>query len=816
MKVFQLLLILPWAIALLGKNFILLCDLVGGFVVNPVIKFVRLLSRVRINITPPKISASNVKPLYSFTRGVLSRINIFNRDIFNIHKIGKIRIKLPRIHTNFSFLHIKSLKFKFKKFHKRKYVYQKQTPGLEVLVVESARGTAGIKVKIAALSTVGMVAIIGYSVALVKVAHSLPDPARLTSLNNPETTEFYDRDGKLLYRLYEGRNRSLVKLEELPVDVVAATVAIEDQHFFSHNGIDLFGIGRSLWVFYKFHEIQGGSTITQQLIKNTLLSNERTLTRKLKEIVLSMWAETIYSKEEILQMYLNEAPYGGPAWGIEAAARTYFNKSAQALTLPEAAYLAGLPVSPTTYSEFGTNPELGLVRQRQVLSRMLEDKYISKEEYDKAITTQLTFSSAPSTIKAPHFVMYLRAELAKKYGERTVAQGGLKVYSTLDMDLQEVAERIVGEEVTKLSNLNVTNGAALITDARTGEILAMVGSKDYYQDRFGNYNVTTALRQPGSSIKPLTYVTAFKQGYSPGTTLLDVPTSFKNAWETYTPVNYDGKFHGPVSIRTALGSSYNIPAVKMLALVGIPEMVSTAKDLGITTFNDLNRFGLSLTLGGGEVKMVDMMSAYGTFASGGIKHEATGIVKVVDSRGVVLEDLAEKTGERVLSEGQAYLINNILSDNNARTPAFGANSLLKIQGKTVAVKTGTTDLKRDNWTFGYTPEFVVGVWVGNNDNTPMNPVLSSGVTGAAPIWNKIMTSLLEGRQDVAFARPSEVIESVVDGRKDLSLVGQRPKTIVASSRKREQDGDKEKEVVTFSDPFSKTSLDALQQVKVGN
>jgi membrane peptidoglycan carboxypeptidase len=366
-----------------------------------------------------------------------------------------------------------------------------------------------------------------------------------------------------------------------------------------------------------------------------------------------------------------------------------------------------------------------------------------------------------------------------------------------------MAERVVADEVAKLGYLRVTNGAAMITDAKTGGVLAMVGSRDYYANDGGNFNVTTANRQPGSSIKPITYATAFKLGYSPGNILLDTQTSFKNAWETYTPVNYDGKFHGPVSIRQSLGSSYNIPAVKMLALVGIENMVQTARDMGISTFNDLSRFGLSLTLGGGEVKMTDMMSAYGTFANNGVRHNTTGIAKVMDSNGVIIEDSNETSGVKVLSPGVAYLINSVLSDNAARTPAFGPNSLLNIPGHTVAVKTGTTDLKRDNWTFGYTPDYVVGVWVGNNNNTPMDQSLSSGVTGAAPIWNKIMTELLKDQPNVAFIRPNEVSEIAVDGKRDLGILGISNKSALTIVKKKEKEGDIEKDVVTFTDPFSK-------------
>lgn len=652
-----------------------------------------------------------------------------------------------------------------------------------------------------------------YSFFLIVLAHDLPSPQYIIQNPGPQTTEFYDRNGKLLYRLYEGKNRTAVKLDDLPSYLIQATIAIEDKNFYAHSGVDLYGVARAFLALIQNHQIQGGSTLTQQLIKNTLLTPERTFTRKAKEVILAFWAERIFTKNEILQMYFNEVPFGGPAWGIEAAAQTYFGKKPSKLTLAESAYLAGLPVSPTTYSPYGTNPELGKQRQKDVLRRMVEEGFTSQEEADKAYLEELDIKPHLDQIRAPHFVMYVRSVLSEKYGERAVSQGGLKVNTTLDLDLQEMAENVVSEEVAKLGNLNVTNGAAMITDAKTGFVLAMVGSKNYWDSNGGNFNVTTAERQPGSSIKPVTYATAFKLGYSPGTVLLDTPVTFANAWERYSPVNYDGRYHGPVSIRTALGSSYNIPAVKMLAVVGVPAMIQTARDLGITTFNDTDRYGLSLTLGAGEVKMVDMMSVYGTFSQMGIRHDSQPVLKVVDPTGLVIEDNSSDPGRRVLSSGAAYMITDILADSKARAPAFGTRSLLEISGHTVAVKTGTTDSKRDNWTFGYTPEYVVGVWVGNNNNAPMNQALASGVTGAAPIWNKIMTNLLKGTPDVAFNKPDDVITGTVDGHKDMVLVGTQQKTLVGQNKKQIKDEktDQPKDVITFTDPFSTFQSDQSGQ-----
>lgn len=644
-----------------------------------------------------------------------------------------------------------------------------------------------------------------YSFLVAKFIIQLPSPYKLNVRERPLTTQILDRQGRVLYQIYEGQNRKLVSLDELPPSLIWATIAIEDQHFLSHPGVDPLGILRALKIDLVKNETQGGSTITQQLIKNTLLTPERTFSRKLKEVILAFWVEQIYNKKEILQMYFNEAPYGGPAWGIEAASEMYFGKQAKDLNLTESSYLAGLPVSPTEYSPYGTHPEKGEIRQKEVLRRMVEDGYITQAQAQKALEQKLKFQPPLIDIKAPHFVMYIRSLLASKYGERTVAQGGLKVKTTLDLNIQEMAEAIVAEQVGKLSPLRVTNGAAMVTDAKNGQILAMVGSKNYFDDNQGNFNVTLGLRQPGSAIKVVTYATAFKEGFGPGNILLDTPTTFPNPWgKPYSPVNYDGAFHGPVTIRTALGSSYNVPAVKMLGTVGLPKMLKTAKDMGITTLNKTEDYGLSLTLGGGEVRMVEMMSVYGTLASLGVNFPPQAILEVWDSYGNLLDNHQEAEGKRVLTEEVTYLLTNILTDNNARTPAFGPNSLLKIDGYEVAVKTGTSDNKRDNWAFGFTPEFVVGAWVGNNDNSPMDPRLTSGITGAAPIWHDLMSNLLVNHPKVAFKQPRGVIEITADGHRDLGIAGQAPKTVIGYQKVKQKDEvtGSEKEVITFTDPFS--------------
>jgi 1A family penicillin-binding protein len=660
------------------------------------------------------------------------------------------------------------------------------------------------KVRVTFLLGILGVLFITYSYFLVYIAHGLPSPTNLKTLPTPTTTEFYDRNGRLLYRFYEGKNRTPVKLSEIPPSLIQATISMEDKNYYHHFGVDFAGLTRAAISLMEGGDVQGGSTITQQLIKNTLLTPERTFQRKAKEIVLAFWTEKIFNKSEILEMYFNEVPFGGTAWGIAAASQTYFDKKVSELDLAESAYLAGLPASPTTYSPYGTNPELAKNRQKEVLRRMVEDNAITAKEAEEAYAEELHIKQPASEIFAPHFVMFIRSQLSERYGARYVSQGGLKVYTTLDLDLQEKVQAIVTDEVEKIKNLNVSNGAAMVTDARTGQILAMVGSKNYWDPDGGNFNVTTALRQPGSSIKPITYASAFKLGYSPGNVILDTPISFKNFWETYTPVNYDGRFHGAVSVRTALGSSYNIPAVKMLSAIGLPEMLKTAKDLGITTLNDTNRYGLSLTLGGGEVKMLDMMSVYGTFSQNGNRHSIKGVIKITDSKGNLIEDNSSDPGQVVISPSVAFMITDILADNKARTPAFGGNSLLNIPGHKVAVKTGTTDNKHDNVTYGYTPEYVVGVWVGNNNNSPMNPKLTSGVTGAAPIWNKIMLEVLKNKPDLAFEKPSDIIPGTVDGRKDLVIAGTPPKSLIRQNRTRirNEGSGEEKEVITFTDPLT--------------
>jgi len=585
----------------------------------------------------------------------------------------------------------------------------------------------------------------------------LPSPQRLAQHDLSLTTRIYDQNKKLLYKIYREKNRTFVPLSELPPYLIQATIAIEDKNFYHHQGLSLNGIIRAAYQNIILGKKTGGSTITQQLIKNTLLSSEKTWRRKIKEAILAVLTEKKYSKNQILEMYLNEVGYGGATYGIEEAAIKYFGKHAKELTLPEAALLAGLPASPTRYSPFGNHPNLAKERQALVLNRMVEDKYISEEEAKEAKEKGIVFAPQGNEILAPHFVWYVKDILVQKYGEKKVEEGGLEVTTSLDLDIQNIAQEVVKNEIKKLGNLHITNGAALVTNPKTGAILAMVGSKDYFaKDIDGNFNVTTSPRQPGSAIKPVNYSIALENGFTPATLIDDSPIVYQIPGQPpYIPKNYDLKYHGPTPLRVALGSSYNIPAVKILAAFGVKKMVDRGKEMGITTWEDPSRFGLSLTLGGGEVKMTDMAVVYGVLANNGIRVDLNPILEVKDNTGKILEKNDHGKETPVLNPGIAFLLTNILSDNSARTPAFGPNSQLNIPDRQVAVKTGTTQNMRDNWTIGYTPSLLTAVWVGNNDNSSMSYV-ASGVTGASPIWRKIMDKLLKDKPKEDFPTPNEV------------------------------------------------------------
>lgn len=591
---------------------------------------------------------------------------------------------------------------------------------------------------------------------------SLPSVDTLRTRKVPMTTKILDRNNRLLYKIYKNQNRTSLKLIDIPKNVINATLSIEDKNFYHHPGISLKGTLRALVENQKTGKtLQGGSTITQQLVKNVFLTADRTFERKLKEALLALMVEKKFSKNEILEMYLNEVPYGGAAYGIEEAAEMYFNLPAAKLSLAEAAFLAGLPASPTDFSPFGNNPEKSIQRQKEVLSNMRKEGYITKEEEEKAKQEKLTFAKQRIEIKAPHFVMFVKEQLEQRYGVEFVNQGGLTIKTTLDLDIQQMAEKEVAEGVEKQNYLMVGNGAALIQNPQNGEILAMVGSRDYWDTSHdGNVNVTVMERQPGSSIKPLTYALALSSGlYTTSTIIADQPITYRVAGtQPYSPLNYDNKFHGNVTFRQALACSYNIPAVKILASLGVFRFIDFAEKLGISTWQDRSRFGYSLTLGGGEVKMIDMAKAFSVFAANGKKIEQKYILKITKPDGSVIEENTTNKTQQVLSPIVAFQISDILADENARTPAFGPHSMLYIPNHTVSVKTGTTDSKKDNWTIGFNKDFVVVVWIGNNDNTPMSFYLESGNTGAAPIWNAIMSNLLKDKKNEPLTAPEELIK----------------------------------------------------------
>ncbi|HEU0086027.1 MAG TPA: transglycosylase domain-containing protein [Candidatus Paceibacterota bacterium] len=581
------------------------------------------------------------------------------------------------------------------------------------------------------------------------------------------STKLYDRTGEiLLYDIHEDVRRTDILFEEMGWNIKNATVAIEDAEFYNHKGIRITSIIRALLsnFFNTGRTTQGGSTITQQLVKNSLLTQKKTYTRKVKEWILAIQVDRSLTKEKILEHYLNEAPYGGNVYGIEEASKTYFQKKAVDLTLSEAAYLAAIPQSPTTLSPFGKNRNLLDARKNLVLKRMLDVGFIDQTTYETARAEEVVFlGQGKIGIKAPHFVFFIKQHLEEKYGKQTM-EAGLKVITTLDYKLQEQGEQIVKDgALQNEKDWNGKNAALVAIDPKTGHILSMIGSRDYFDKNIdGNFNVTTASRQPGSSFKPFIYATAFNKGFTPYTVLFDLFTEFsgtcnaygqplagRSASTCYSPDNYDGKFRGPISLKDALAQSINIPAVKLFYLAGMRDSLKTAEEMGISTLTDISRYGLTLVIGGGETTLLDMTSAYGVFANDGVRNPYTGVLKVETANGTILEEYEPRSRE-VFPKKTALTISDIMSDNQARTPTFGANSSLVVPGREVAVKTGTTNNNKDAWTIGYTPSLVVGVWAGNNDNTSMR---KGGVSMAGPIWNKFMVSALKDMPNESFEEP---------------------------------------------------------------
>jgi 1A family penicillin-binding protein len=613
---------------------------------------------------------------------------------------------------------------------------------------------------------VGLVAVM---ILFVWFSKDLPSPQKVVRRDG-YTSRIYDRNGELLYDVYKDAKRTPVEWVDIPEYLKKATVAVEDKDFYKHSGFDPLTPFRIIKNVFVMGRLTGGSTLTQQLVKNVLLSSERTVTRKIKEFILAVQIDAKYKKDEILLMYLNEAPYGGASWGVGTAAEQYFNKAVKDLTFAESVILAGLPQRPNAYSPFSKTPTAYIARSEHVLTRMVEDGYIDEEQKKIALEEikNYKFYENKSEMAAPHFIFWIKDELSKKYGEDIVEGGGLKITTTLDLKIQNETQKIVSEEIDKSEKLGISNGAAIVTDPRNGQVLAMIGSRGYFSDKTdGKFNVVTqALRQPGSSIKPVTYLTAIRRGYTASSLIMDVPVTFTSAGQKdYSPQNYNGKYNGPMSLRNALGNSINTTAVKMLANVGLKNMLQQAFDMGLSTLEptteNLRRFGLAVTLGGAEVRMSEMSLAYGAFANGGKKMELIGVLKVEDRSGRVLEEYKPIEGKQVMSAQEAFVISNILADNSAREITFGSVNSLNISGYQVAVKTGTTNDKRDNWTIGWTPNILATVWVGNNDNSPMGKV-ASGVSGASPIWRRIMLSVLPTRNKEDFPIPNKMINMEVD------------------------------------------------------
>ena len=636
-------------------------------------------------------------------------------------------------------------------------------------------------------------ALVTLFIASLFIVHSLltdlPSLDRLTENLTVPSTKILARDGRLLYEVTDpaGAHHTTLPLADIPRACRQATIAVEDASFYANPGVDVVGIARAVWINLRGGEVlSGGSTITQQVARNMLLDPqeraERTLARKLRESILAWRLARAYSKDDILALYLNQTYYGHLAYGIEAAARTYFGKGARDLDLAQCALLAGLPQAPALFDPL-TNPRAAGDKQAIVLDLMVKNHMLTDDGARLAKSEPLQFAASPFPIDAPHFVFYVWSLLEARFAQTPeVLRSGLTVTTTLDLDLVHTAEGIVARRLEELADptraapRNATDAALVALDPNTGQLLAMIGSPDYFNGEIsGAVNMAVAPRQPGSAIKPVTYAAAFDPAlcstlpspagrgaggegpgvgacpWTPATMILDVRTAFVTTdGFSYVPQNYDRNYHGPVPARDALGGSLNVPAVKTLDHVGLTNMLALAGKMGLGTLADADRFGLALTLGGGEVRLLDLTSAFGVFAAGGVRVPPVAILKITDARGNVLDEWKPKTGERVLDARVAYLINNILSDNGSRLATFGPNSLLQI-GRPAAVKTGTTTDFRDNWTVGYTPQLSVGVWVGNADNSPM--VNITGVAGAGPIWHDFIRLALNGKPAADFPRP---------------------------------------------------------------
>ncbi|KKR02593.1 MAG: Penicillin-binding protein, 1A family [Candidatus Yanofskybacteria bacterium GW2011_GWA1_39_13] len=605
---------------------------------------------------------------------------------------------------------------------------------------------------------------------------TLPDPESIATRKVGESTKIYDNTGEiLLYDIHGEEKRTIIPWEQIPENIKKATLASEDSDFYNHKGLDLKGIARAFFKdIINLGVSQGGSTITQQLVKKALLGDERTISRKIKEAVLAIEIERKFTKDQIFWMYLNQIPYGSNAYGIEAAAKEFFGKNAYGLTLAEAATLASLPKAPSFYSPFGNHVDALMGVKNSVLASMKNLGYINETEYQEALSQKLEFKAVDDDIQAPHFVIMVKEYMSSKYGEDAVESGGFKIITTLDSNLQKIAEEAVSKYATiNKEKYKAVNASLVAINPRNGDLLALVGSKDYFNiEDEGNFNVAIANRQPGSSFKPFAYAAALAKGYPDDTVVFDLKTEFNpncnpNSSQTkdqygldcYHPQNYDGRYRGPVTFRQGLSQSLNVPSVKALYLAGIDDTITLAENMGITTLGDKSRFGLSLVLGGAEVKLVDLVSAYGVFANDGMRSPWSFIQKIESSNGQVLE---EKTNEqeRVIDSQIARLISNMLSDNVARAPVFGYSSSLYFPGRDVAAKTGTTQENRDAWVVGYSPNLVAGVWTGNNKNESMTKE-GAGISASGPMWHEFMAKALSTMPNERFTNPDPVIVNKV-------------------------------------------------------
>lgn len=605
-------------------------------------------------------------------------------------------------------------------------------------------------------------------ILLAWISKDLPSPDGVIKRKIILSTKIYDRTGKVvLYDIHGNIKRTAITLDQIPDYVKQTVITAEDRNFYKHKGFSITGIIRSIIINLTTGSRVGGSTLTQQLVKNAILTNEKTYIRKIKELLISYKIEKTFSKDEILNMYLNEIPYGSVIYGIEAASQSFFSKSAKELTLAEAAILAAIPNRPTYYSPYGNHKDQLLIRQRYILDSMAELGYITKEQAEAAKNEKINFRPPNESIMAPHFVMYIKELLSEKYGENFITQEGLKVYTSLDLEKQKIAEEAIKKAMEDNSKKYNFNNAALVAiDPKTGQILAMVGSADFFNEEIdGQVNVVLRPRQPGSSFKPIVYLAAFIKGYTPDTIVYDTLTNFDTTGANpYQPQNYNLKENGPVTLRKALAGSLNIPAVKITYLTGLNNILDLAEKLGYTTFKNRDRFGLSIVLGGAEVKLLEHVNAYSTLAQEGIKHEISPILKIEDNNGKIIEEYQDKTTQVVNPEFVKNLT-DILSDDTARSYIFGAGSKLTLPGRPVAAKTGTTNDYRDAWTIGYTPSLVCGVWVGNTNNKEMKKGADGSVI-AAPIWNQFMREALKDTPVESFNKPEKIItgKPILDGQ----------------------------------------------------